>query len=230
MDSMALPSGEISHNLENPTSLPSRPEKPRTREMMENPNIFSWDTVIPNLLEEKRQGKTITITNGHFALFHPGHSVTLEEAREVGTSIRQDKNDENVVLLAIVNSDHQTRLKDPVKAAAQNAHERAMTVMDNRHSDYVAISQAPEGDSSLITDFERLVASGVVDQNLIYVKGGDYGTESNIPPEAEIVRKAGGRFLIVDRVGNFSTSSQVVNMMEALRVQNAASLSELAQT
>ena len=60
---------------------------------------------------------------------------------------------------------------------------------------------------------------GLIDENTVYVKGGDYDTERNAPPEAKIVEDHGGNFTVVDRVGNFSTSNQVEKMFqEALRL------------
>lgn len=194
-----------------------RPKKRKTREVMGDPEAFSWESVIPQLQDAKDKGKTIVVTNGHFVLFHPGHSVSLEQARDVATASRSDKNDENVVLLAIVNADHQTQAKGAEKGAAQTAHERAIAVHNDMHSDHVVISEAPVGDGSLVTDFQKLADAGLITEDMIYVKGGDYDPTANRPPEADIIVTNGGVFKIVDRVGSFSTSSIVDKILTAAR-------------
>lgn len=198
-------------------SLLERPEKPSTEEVINDPSLLRWKAVLPRIRAEQARGKTIVITNGHFALAHPGHSISLEQARKVGIQSRSDGKNEGVVLLAIINADHQTEAKDPIKAAAGTEDERALTILDNRHSDIVLISDAPEGDSSLTTDFQRLADSGLIDSNVIYVKGGDYGIEQSVPPEAQIITNNGGNFVVVNRVGNFSTSNQVEKMLAKAR-------------
>lgn len=194
-------------------SLLERPEKPSTEEVINDPSLLRWETILPRIRAERAKGKTIVITNGHFALAHPGHSMSLEQARKAGVNNRNDGKNEGVVLLVIVNADHQTEAKDPIKAAAGTADERALTILDNRHSDIVMISDAPEGDSSLTTDFQRLAENGLIDANVVYVKGGDYGTEQSVPPEAQIIKQHGGTFVVVNRVGTFSTTNQVEKML-----------------
>ena len=205
---------EISETLT--TSL-GRPDKPTTMEIIDDPSALTWDRVLPRLQEQAASGRTIVATNGHFVMFHPGHSAELELVRAVGAGSRSDHNDDGVVLLVVVNSDAQTKAKDPVKGAAQPAVQRAQTVHDNRHVDYVVISEAPQGDSSVITDFQKLADSGLIGPGFVYVKGGDYDMGENIPPEAQLVQERGGSFALVDRVGGFSTSSQVLRMLEVVR-------------
>ncbi|NTU47218.1 hypothetical protein HGA88_06335 [Candidatus Roizmanbacteria bacterium] len=205
---------QVSQEIIMPRPL-ERPQKKRTREMMNDQNAFTWESVMPQLKQEQQKGKTIVVTNGHFVLFHSGHNVSLEQAREVGMTQRGEENDDGVILLAIVNAGHQTELKDPVKASAQTDRDRALSVYDSRHSDLVVISEAPAGDQTLVTDFNKLRETGLINSNLIYVKGGDYGVTENVPPEARIVQESGGQFVIVDRVGGYSTSSQVDKMFAA---------------
>ncbi len=200
---------------EKETSSLGRPDKLSTNELIKNPQSFSWLEVLPKLLQEKARGKTIVVTNGHFALFHPGHSVSLEQAREIGSLQREDRQDNSVVVIVIVNADHQTTSKDPVKASAQTAQERALVVYDNRHSDYVVISEAQEGDQSVVTDIEKMAAAGIIDPGFVYIKGGDYDREQKVPQEAQMVKAYGGNFAIVSRKGNYSTTSQLLRMLKA---------------
>lgn len=194
----------------------TRPEKPSIKEVIEDPDAFTLEKALPKLLAEQAEGKTIVVTNGHFVFLHEGHESSMFDARKAGMDFRGDASDAGVVLLVIVNADHQTRLKDPIKAAAQPARTRATNVLGNRQSDYVIVSGAPEGDKTLVTDFRKLTEGGL---KLLYVKGGDYGVTENVPPEAEIVLANGGEFKIVERVGDYSTSNQLNVLLEEAKRQ-----------
>ncbi|MCL5113937.1 MAG: hypothetical protein M1372_02085 [Patescibacteria group bacterium] len=198
-------------------SLPiaSRPSKVSTAEAIRDKGIFSWERVMPRLKEDVKKGKTLVITNGHFVMLHPGHSFGFEEARRAGA--KKAGSDSAVDLLVIVNNDRQTKGKDPVKGT-QNASERALGVLDNRHTDFVVISMG-EGDQSVLGDMLLLEREGLLGENVIYVKGGDYDNGENRPSEAEIVEKNGGQFVIIDRVQGYSTTSTLNRMVEALRTK-----------
>lgn len=190
---------------------PQRPIKESTETTIDDPEAFTWERVLPLIQEEFRAGKTIVVANGHFVFFHAGHSLLFEEGREVGAASRLDKNPNAVILLAIVNADHQTAIKDPTNAKLETARERALRAYDNRHSDFVVISEAPQGDTTMVTDFQRLVAAGIMGPRLINVKGGDY--MHNPAPEAEIVDQYGGRTVALPRHESGVSSSNIVRRM-----------------
>lgn len=210
----------------------ARPEKPditgveariQNGEQIEN---FSLGNIVDQLRAEQARGKTFVITNGHFVLFHEGHSDSLLQAREVGTRHRDDHDPNGVVVLVIVNNDGQTFRKSPEKAAFGTSEVRAANVLNDPNTDFAVISEAGltesgEVDPSVVTDFQKLEQAGLIGPNLIYVKGSDYtpatgDTEqpANVPPEAEIVLRNGGKFEIVPRRIDISTT-QILEQRQA---------------
>jgi bifunctional ADP-heptose synthase (sugar kinase/adenylyltransferase) len=206
-----LPNPEI-QTQETPKTEFIRPPKPAITETIkrvangEAIDELRMEKVLPQLKEALDQGKSIVITNGHFVLTHLGHLATFSEAREAGTSLREDKNEDGVILLVLVNNDEQSRLKDSKNAQLQNATERGAFVLFQAPVDFAVVSEAPQGDTSLVSDFQRLVQAGISGPNIVYVKGSDYNADQNVPPEARIIQDAGGKFAVVDRIGTYSTS------------------------
>ncbi len=189
-----------------------RPKKASTKEMMSNANAFNREVVVHRIKELQARGYTLAITNGHFAFMTEGHARTLEATREVAQQTRTDHNEDAIIVLAIVNNDHQTAAKDPLNAALTE-RQRAFSVFECRHSDEVFISEAKPGDSTLVSDFDYLLKQRVINPNTIYVKGGDYDTSSNVPPEAQIVQQNGGKFIVIPREGDSSST----NIRNAIR-------------
>jgi bifunctional ADP-heptose synthase (sugar kinase/adenylyltransferase) len=184
-----------------------RPIKENTEIAIDTPNMFTWDNILPQLQKAHCEGKTIVVAGGHFVFFHAGHSLLLEQGRQVGIESRQDKNPDAVIVLAIVNSDHQTAAKDSLHALLEPASLRALRAYDNRHSDLVVISEAPEGDVSLITDFEKMAQAGILDDHFILVKGEEYLTTPI--PEAEIINQYEGNITLLPRHSSRISSSSI---------------------
>lgn len=202
---VGVPEGEIMQKAEVIPQPAQRPEKRTPDEIDKDPRAFSLESNIPRLLEEEAQGKTIVVTNGHFAPAHLGHFKSFLRAREKAASLFGKSNDE-VILLVVVNNDEQSTAKHPLNAAYP-ARERAEAIYYNSYTDFVVVSEAPQGDSSLVSDFEKLGQAGVIGANFLYVKGGDYGQEANVPPEAEVVKQFGGRFEIIERSDDLSSTA-----------------------
>ena len=193
----------------------NRPQKFSTEHTLNDSSIFTWEAVLPLVLEEFKKGKTIAIANGNFVLLHTGHSLLFEGSRREGAVRRSDKDENGIIVLAIVNATHQTRLKDPIKASLETDAERARKVYDNRHIDFVVISEAPKGDYTMLTDFQRLIDAGVKGQQLINVKGYDYRA-FDLPPEAELVTRNGGQVIILDNYHGITSSSVLEALKKAL--------------
>ncbi len=189
---------ELAVLLQKPEVAVKMDEKP-IAEQIADEHAFDLDKLIPELQVAKAQGKTLVITNGHFVLLHPGHVESFQLAQEVPGG-----NPEDVALLVIVNNDKQTAAKDPEKAKLQAAQDRAAMVANQRQVSFVAISGSE--DASVVADIQTLIDNGLVDGDTMYVKGGDYNMGDNIPPEAELIQKAGGRFLLQSRSGKWSTT------------------------
>ena len=117
-----------------------------------------------------RQGRRrVVLTNGCFDLLHVGHIRYLREARGLGDA-----------LVVAVNSDDSVReLKGPGRPIIPEA-ERAEVMASLACVDFVTIFPDPTA--------ADLVAELRPD---IYVKGGDYGHESDIPEALAVVRYGG---------------------------------------
>ena len=123
----------------------------------------------------QRGRRRVVLTNGCFDLLHVGHIQYLREARGLGDA-----------LVVAVNSDDSVReLKGPGRPIIPEA-ERAEVMASLACVDYVTIFS-----DSTAAD---LVAELRPD---VYVKGGDYGPESDIP-EALAVARYGGVVAFLD--------------------------------
>jgi bifunctional ADP-heptose synthase (sugar kinase/adenylyltransferase) len=202
-------------DLNQPTHNSLRPDKLSYHELLGN-EVFTWKKVLPELQELHSKGTTIVVTNGHFVLKQPGHASSFDEARKAGKLVHPKQQEEQVILVVIVNNDNQTNEKSPVKAAAEPAEERAFNVYRDMAVDFTVISQAPEGDRSVCPDIKQLIEAGVVNENFLYTKGGDYG-DDNLPPEAQLVQDAGGNVQFLNRNGGFSTSGKIARIIEAAK-------------
>nr|WP_308010023.1 PfkB family carbohydrate kinase [Isoptericola sp. NEAU-Y5] len=128
-------------------------------------------------------GGTVVATGGCFDLLHAGHVATLEAAARLG--------DHLVVLL---NSDASVRrLKGPERpVVGQDDRARVLTALDCVSEVVVFDEDDPR------TALESLRPG-------VWVKGGDYG-EADLP-EAEVVRRHGGRVVVLPYVEGRSTTS-----------------------
>ena len=197
----------ISRRKEMKRSQAGRPEERKMSDIEHDERAFSMLSVVPDLLKAKAEGKKIVITNGHFSFLHEGHLHSFEQARTVSGD-----SDENTVLVVLVNNDEQTLTSKGKEKAAQSARTRATMVYNSQMVDRVIISEAASGDTAVSSDIQKLIDAGVVDENTTYVKGGDYDMGKNIPVEASLIAQAGGKFILVDRVGNYSTSNVIAQM------------------
>lgn len=133
----------------------------------------------------RRRGGQLVATGGCFDLLHPGHLSLLKQARALGHS-----------LVVCVNSDESVRRRKgpgrPIVSAA----------------DRVALLEALEPVDAVIT-FDEDTPAAVLDtvRPDVWVKGGDY-TLGDLP-EAPVVRRHGGRIVIIPLVGGYSTSRLV---------------------
>jgi D-beta-D-heptose 7-phosphate kinase/D-beta-D-heptose 1-phosphate adenosyltransferase len=128
-------------------------------------------------------GGTLVATGGCFDIVHAGHVATLQAARRLGDA-----------LVVLLNSDESVRrLKGdgrPVVGAADRA--RVLAAFDCVDAVVVFDQDEP---TSVLADLRPDV----------WAKGGDYdGTRL---PEADVVRSAGGRIVLLPYLGGHSTTS-----------------------
>jgi D-beta-D-heptose 7-phosphate kinase/D-beta-D-heptose 1-phosphate adenosyltransferase len=141
----------------------------------------------------RAQGQRIVFTNGCFDLLHVGHARYLAAARALGDA-----------LVVGVNTDESVRrLKGPGRPLVPET-ERAELLAALRAVDYVTLF--PEATP------EAVIALLRPD---MHVKGGDYRLEDL--PEAEAVRRGGGRVVLLPFTEGRSTTSLVERIREATR-------------
>jgi D-beta-D-heptose 7-phosphate kinase/D-beta-D-heptose 1-phosphate adenosyltransferase len=133
----------------------------------------------------RAKGKRIVTINGSFDLLHAGHLHILREASRQGD-----------VLIVGLNSDASVRsYKGPNRPVVPEA-QRAEMLLALRAVDYVHIFNEPVPMSFL----EEVKPD-------VHVNGGEYGEDCI---EAGVIKRYGGRILIVDRIPGFSTSQLVI--------------------
>jgi D-beta-D-heptose 7-phosphate kinase/D-beta-D-heptose 1-phosphate adenosyltransferase len=142
-------------------------------------------------LEAARQaGQRIVFTNGIFDILHFGHIRLLRQAKMLGD-----------VLVVGINSDASTRRLKGEGRPINNEHERMALVAALDAVDYVLLF---DGDTPV--DIIRTIRPHV------HVKGGDY-IDKDLP-EAEAVREAGGRIVIIPLEDGKSTSNTIARIAE----------------
>jgi rfaE bifunctional protein nucleotidyltransferase chain/domain/rfaE bifunctional protein kinase chain/domain len=138
----------------------------------------------------RHRGGRLVATGGCFDLLHPGHLSLLRRARALGDA-----------LVVCVNSDESVRRRKgpgrPILPAA----------------DRIALLEALEPVDAVIT-FDQDTPAALLEtvRPDVWVKGGDY-TVGDLPEEP-VVRRHGGRVVIIPLVGGYSTSRLVAAARE----------------
>lgn len=140
------------------------------------------------------EGKTLVFTNGCFDILHAGHVGYLQQARDRGD-----------YLAVGLNSDASTRrIKGPQRPLVPQ-EERALVVAALECVDFV-----------IVFDEDTAEALVVELRPDVYVKGGDYASDADLP-EAAVVRGYGGRVEILPLVAGRSTSAIIRSILERYR-------------
>ena len=154
---------------------------------MKKSKIVELDEVARRVEQLRAAGKQIVATNGCFDLLHAGHVRYLKAARARGD-----------VLVVGLNGDRSvSELKGPARPI-NNETDRAEVLAGLESVDLVTIF--PE---LRATRFIQLVAPDV------YVKGGDYSSETLNNEERAALEKVGAKIDIVPFVKGYSTSSLI---------------------
>lgn len=144
---------------------------------------------LPELAERlgklRATGKKIVITNGCFDLLHPGHVRYLEAAKALGN-----------VLVVGVNGDESVRTLKGAGRPINNENDRA---------ELVAALQSVD----LVTIFPELRATNFITRAApdVYVKGGDYNSETLNTEERAALEKIGSKIEIVPFEKGHSTTA-----------------------
>ena len=154
---------------------------------MKTPKIVALDDVAKRVEQLRAGGKQIVATNGCFDLLHAGHIRYLKAARARGD-----------VLVVGLNGDESVhKLKGPGRPI-NNESDRAEVLAALESVDLVAIF--PE---LRATRFIELVRPDV------YVKGGDYSSETLDNEERTVLKKIGAKIDIVPFEQGYSTSALI---------------------
>lgn len=147
--------------------------------------VVSREELVERVRHDRAAGRTVAFANGCFDLLHVGHLRYLTAARALGE-----------VLLVAVNSDASVRsLKGPGRPVIPEA-ERAELLLGLRCVDYATL-------------FDEATPTAVIEalRPDIHVKGGDYRPEDL--PEAEAIRRYGGRVVILPFVEGRSSTRMI---------------------
>jgi len=147
----------------------------------------------------KQEGKKVVTTNGCFDLIHPGHAQFLSSARNEGD-----------LLIVGINSDPSvTTLKGPGKPIL-NEEERAEMLSSLKSVDAVLV-------------FDDLLPNGFLEiiKPDIHCKAADYSADSL--PEAEIVKKMGGKISILPLLDGFSSTKLVERILSGQKTSASTS-------
>ena len=144
------------------------------------------DALREALAAERARGRTIVFTNGCFDVLHLGHTVHLQQAKELGD-----------VLVVALNDDASVhRLKGPGRPV-NPVEDRARVLQALGSVDHVVVFS----EDSPVRLLEDL-------QPQIYAKGGDYTAE--MLDETPVVRAYGGDVRILEFIPAHSTT-EIVN-------------------
>ncbi len=155
--------------------------------------IKRWSELVEIRAAARESGSAVVFTNGCFDLIHVGHVRYLEEARKLGG-----------MLIVGVNSDDSTRrLKGPDRPFVPE-FDRMEVVAGLECVDYVTLFSE---DTPV-----RLIEALRPD---LHVKGGDYSPEQL--PEAETVRRCGGRVVIVPLSATETVGRSTTNLADTIK-------------
>jgi rfaE bifunctional protein nucleotidyltransferase chain/domain len=157
---------------------------------MSREKIVSLEKLQQQVKELRGAGKKIVATNGCFDLLHVGHVRYLNGAGELGD-----------VLIVGINGDESARALKGSGRPVNNQNDRAEIVAALECVDLVTIF--PEVRA---TRFLELVAPD------IYVKGGDYKTNTLDADERAVLQKVGAKIDILPLQGGYSTSELLARL------------------
>ena len=155
--------------------------------------VVTLDELLNAVAGDREAGRTIALANGCFDLLHVGHTRYLSGAAE-----KADR------LVVAINSDAMvTALKGPGQPILPS-DERAELVAALGMVDYVVVFSTP-------------MVAGLLDalRPDVHCKGTDYTMDT--VPERDVVRRYGGRTMIVGDPKDHSTQGLLARIAERLR-------------
>jgi rfaE bifunctional protein nucleotidyltransferase chain/domain len=158
---------------------------------MSNRNIIALENVAERAKQLRQAGKKLVVTNGCFDLLHVGHVRYLQAARAKGD-----------VLIVGLNADASVRALKGAGRPLNNENDRAEVLAALEFVDVVTI-------------FPELRATRFIEtvRPNVYVKGGDYNSDTLDAEERAALEKIGAKIDIVPFEKGYSTSG----LLEQLR-------------
>jgi D-beta-D-heptose 7-phosphate kinase/D-beta-D-heptose 1-phosphate adenosyltransferase len=155
--------------------------------------VMATEAAVQRIAEWRRQGLRIGFTNGCFDLIHPGHVHLLAEARAACDR-----------LVVALNTDASVkRLKGPERPIQSEA--ARATVMSSLASVDLVVLFSEDTPLSLIEAIRPDVL----------VKGADYRPDQVVG--ADIIRRNGGKVLLVDLLADQGTTATIARVRERAR-------------
>jgi D-glycero-beta-D-manno-heptose 1-phosphate adenylyltransferase len=158
---------------------------------MSNRKIIALENVAERAKQLRQAGKKLVVTNGCFDLLHVGHVRYLQAARAKGD-----------VLIVGLNADASVRALKGAGRPLNNENDRAEVLAALEFVDVVTI-------------FAELRATRFIEtvRPNVYVKGGDYNSDTLDAEERAALEKIGAKIDIVPFEKGYSTSG----LLEQLR-------------
>lgn len=160
-----------------------------------NTKIIDMDELTKRAKKLRAAGRKLVSTNGCFDLLHAGHVRYLQAARALGN------------LLAVgLNGDGSVReLKGPGRPI-------------NNEKDRAEVLAALEC-VDLVTIFPDTLATRFISASMpaVYVKGGDYSSETLNPQELAALKDVGAEIRIIPFEKGYSTSSLMEQVRKACK-------------
>ena len=152
-----------------------------------SPKIVELEKIPARCAELRATGKNIVATNGCFDLLHVGHVRYLQAAHALGDFLIVGLNDD-----------------DSVRELKGSG--RPITPAKDR-AEIVAALQCVD----LVTIFPQVTATRFIGatQPQIYVKGGDYSSETLNPEEHALLQKIGAKIRLIPFENGYSTSGLI---------------------
>jgi len=157
--------------------------------------IIGMNELAKRAKELRAAGKKLVVTNGCFDLLHVGHVRYLQTARALGDG-----------LAVGLNGDRSVRELKGIGRPINNEQDRA---------EVLAALECVD----LITIFPEIRATQFISASMpaVYVKGGDYSSETLNPEERAILQKIGAEIRIIPFEKGYSTSLLLEKLRKAGR-------------
>jgi D-glycero-beta-D-manno-heptose 1-phosphate adenylyltransferase len=160
-----------------------------------NPKILDFDELAERAGQLRTAGEKLVATNGCFDLLHVGHVRYLHAARALGDA-----------LAVGLNGDQSVRELKGVGRPVINEIDRAEVLAALECVDFVTIF--PERRATRFIQAARPA---------IYVKGGDYSSDTLDPEEQALLREIGAEVRILPFVPGYSTSELLEQLRETIK-------------